>query len=213
MTDYFIRVTATYWLGKEAIAMIAEKCEKVIVYEHNDNPENVHFHMYLGSCEVSTDTLKNYFKKYGIRGGVKGAGWSFKLSRDSGCITYMSKGRLEPMFVKGFTPEEVDEFKNKWEEREPIKVNGKVQSKLTFIVKETPIQAKKRKNDLIEEMIKCLPKIHNDKIIIKTIMKVLNDNQTIFSRYTIRDYFDTIQGRVNEKSFVDKMEIFCAYNR
>lgn len=213
MTDYFCRISVPYDKFSPVVSLVSEKCERMIIYEHDDNPDNIHIHFYLQACEVSTDTLKNYCKRFGINGGNKGAGWSFKLSRDTGCINYMTKGKYDPKFVKGFTDDEVTEFKNKWEIREPIKVNGKVQSKLTFIVKETPIQAKKRKNDLIEEMIRILPEIHNDKIIIKTIINVLNDNQTIFSRYTIRDYFDTIQGRVNYKGFVDKMEIFCAYNR
>lgn len=213
MSDYFCRIRVPYEKFSPVASLMSEKCERLIIYEHNDDPNNIHIHFYIQACQVSTDTLKNYCKRHGITGGKKGSNWSFKLARDTGCIKYMTKGKYEPKFVKGFTDDEVAEHKSLWEDREPIIVNGKVQSKLTFVVKETPLQAKKRKNDLVEEMIKCLPKIRSDKMIIQTIIKVLNDNQTIFSRYTIRDYFDTIQGRVNEKAFVDKMEIFCAYNR
>jgi len=210
MTDYFCRMTAPFATQTEAITMIAEKCVKVLVYEHNEETSRIHIHMYLVGCQVSTDTLKNYFKRSGFKGGNKD--WSFKLSRDDGCITYMTKGIYDPSFVKGYSDEELAEYKARWEHRNPV-IKGKVQSKLTFVVKETQAQSKKRKNDLLEEMIKLLPEHTSDDIIVNTIIKVLNANQTIFSRYSVRDYYDTIKGRVDTQRFVDTMILFCAYNR
>lgn len=168
--------------------------------------------MYIEKCTVSTDTIKNYCKRSGIDGGVRGSGWSFKSATDTGCITYMSKGNLEPSFVKGFTQEEIVSYRDSWVERTG-KTSAKYQTKLQYIVKESPIEAKKRKNDLIKEMINELGahkktvnlEYYVDETIVRAIIKVLNDNNVIFGRYTIRDYYDTICSRKYTDSFVDSM--------
>lgn len=211
--DLFGRITVPYSVFEPVLKSFEEVSEKLVIYEHNDDPANAHIHFYIKSCKVSTDTLKNYCKRHSISGGSRGSGWSFKSARDDGCITYMSKGRLTPSFVKGYTDEELEVFKSKWQPKQ----TSKYQTKLQYIVKESPSEAKKRKNDLVQEMIIELNghkpvnlEYYVDEAIVRVIIKILNDNNVIFGRYTIRDYYDTICSRSYTEQFVQSMIKFMS---
>lgn len=119
MSNLFCRIRVPYDQFRPVAERLAHKCDKMIIYEHNERPTNIHIHFYIQACQVSTDTIKNYCKKCGISGGPQGAGWSFKSDADAGCITYMTKGKLEPVYVKGFTQTETDEYKDRWVDRTP----------------------------------------------------------------------------------------------
>jgi len=199
----FARIRAPYEDVKVAIQEICGKCEKLIVFEHNERSDNIHIHFLMEGNTVSTDTLKNIFKRNGFNGGERGVNWSFVSATDRGCITYMSKGTLEPVFCKGYETEEVSGLKNSWEER---RKTAKYQTRLQYVTKETASEAKKRKNDLVQEMIL---QIENQEQIVKIIIQVLNSNNVIFGRYTVRDYFDTIMSRKFTTTFVDSMNRFC----
>lgn len=115
-SDLFVRIKSPYDVLIPIMSRIHACCEKVIVYEHNEKSSNIHVHMYLVQCDKSTDTLKNYIRK--VCDSSKGNQfWSFKTAQDAGCITYMSKGKLDPVDVKGFTQEEIDTYKSSWEDR------------------------------------------------------------------------------------------------
>lgn len=213
MGDLFCRVRVPYANVTGAVEAIAEKCDKIVVYEHNERQDNIHIHLYLQRCQVSTDTVKNYFKKCGFNAGPKGTGWSFTKATDIGCITYMSKGKLDPCYVKGFTQDEIDECKDRWVERTSETSGKKYQTRLQYIVHETPSQAKKRKNDYVEEMRLELQSHHKatnleyfvDEHIVEVIIRILNRNHVVFSRYTIRDYYDTLCARQYTDQFVQSM--------
>lgn len=115
--NLFCRITCSYVTFTPVVQLIETKCDKLVIYEHNANINNIHIHLYIEECTVSTDTLKNYCKRFGITGGIRGSGWSFKTATDTGCITYMSKGNLEPSFIKGFTQEEIVSYRDSWVER------------------------------------------------------------------------------------------------
>lgn len=113
----FARVRASYTSVREAFNQIAIKCERIIVYEHNERADNVHIHFLIEGNQVSTDTIKNYFKRLGFEPGDNGCNWSFVRATDRGCITYMSKGTLEPVFIKGYDQEELTSLKTAWVDR------------------------------------------------------------------------------------------------
>lgn len=197
-------------LIKSACDKMMNVCESLIAYEHSEKADNIHVHLLLLKCQVSTDTLKNYIKSSGPvppRAGNKF--WSFKTCDNDlkTPITYMSKGKLDPFIVKGFTQEEINDCKDRWVARAP---ETSRQGQIQFVVKETPAEAKKRKNDLINEMLEDKT-IHSTESIVRRIVTVLNKNNVIFGRYTVRDYFDTIMARSHTKTFINAMENFVGY--
>ena len=122
--DLFCRITCSYNAFNPVVELLEPKCDKLVIYEHNADTDNVHIHMYIEKCTVSTDTIKNYCKRFGINGGTRGTGWSFKSATDTGCIVYMSKGNLEPLYVKGFTTDEITSYREAWQPKKSI-VTGK----------------------------------------------------------------------------------------
>lgn len=219
--EYFARITLPYEDVKEACRQVAEETSHLVIYQHDADEETArtHIHFYV-VWKASTDTLKNRFKQYIPQGSKGNSLWEFKTEYKDydtkqlrkvtpNCITYMSKGELDPVFVKGFTQEQIDEYKSHWVER-PKK--SSYQTKLQYICKETAGEAKKRKNDYINEMVTELSghepvnlEYHADEAIVKAIIKVLNDNNVVFSRYTIRDYYDTICSRKYTDKFINSI--------
>lgn len=205
--NLFCRVTASFEQSSEALHLIMEKAEKLIVYEHNERSDNVHIHFYLENCTVSTDTLKNYFKRTGIDGGVKGERWSFKQARDTGCIAYMTKGKLDPVLNQGFDESQLSEFKNLGYDGKSMKK----QTKLTqYVVRESQVQSKARQSEMIEEVLSMME--HKTRYSAREVIELIRQvvivkHKTICGRYKIRDYYDVIMARKEPESFVQA----CAY--
>lgn len=138
MTDYAIRITRSFIELGNSIEAIADKCKKVVLYEHEGS--RTHCHLLLVECKVSTDTLKNYFKK--TLGVVDKADWSFKVCTEfyNRYITYMSKGKYMYKYQKGFEESFLEEKRNEWVEK---------------VVVESPTATKKVKKEywrIIEEV-------------------------------------------------------------
>lgn len=96
-------------------------CEKAIFYEHSDNVSRVHCHGILWGCNVSDDTFKNWIKETLGLTPVANE-WSFKQTYgkgknkqriDDGYIAYMSKGKYDPIYLRGYSLDVVAEMKSK----------------------------------------------------------------------------------------------------
>lgn len=208
--SYFVRVRMTAHDMRYAFDKFSNVCENLVAYEHSDNAENIHCHLMLINCQVSTDSLKNYIRSCGNvppRAGNKF--WSFKTCSDDldTPIVYMSKGKYDPCYNKSFSPEYLEEQKCKWITKPTL-----TQTKIQYVVKENPAQAKKRKNDLIADMLHKIEN-NNTEHILRVIVQVLNDNETIFGRYTVRDYYDTICARRFTEKFIDSMHKLISFDR
>jgi len=208
----FCRVSRSYTEVAEVITLLTAKCDAIVVYEHVSDLEvsRTHVHFYIEDCKITVEGIKKMFRK--VCGDLTRSDWAFNSKDvDRNCITYMSKGELEPVYNRGGI--QTDYYKDLWEERPK-----KQQAKLQFLVKETAGEAKKRKNDLIAEMI-LLINDKNEKVtyesddekIVRCIIKILNDNKIVFSRYTIRDYYDTISSRIDPSKFMVTMLQFVQY--
>lgn len=99
-----------------------DRFDRAVVYQHNADEEVSRTHVHaLVETDVTTDTMKNHLQKIlGYR--LPASDWSFvsKLKRlpvEDKFITYMSKGKLEPVYTKGFTAEEIERYKSDWIER------------------------------------------------------------------------------------------------
>lgn len=129
--DYAVRITRTYDELGDSVKSIAQKCKQVIVYQHEGS--RLHCHLLLVECKVSTDTLKNYFKK--TLGVVDKSDWSFKVCNEftNKYITYMSKGKYKPSFVKGFEENFIEERQKEWVEKKAATiVAAKKKSKVEY---------------------------------------------------------------------------------
>lgn len=217
--NYACRIDLPFSTFKSAIDLISEKCERLVVYEHSENDLNIHCHYLLIGCSISTDSIKNYVKRAGCPVQKGNQFWSFKtqykpygedkdIPVTSTFITYMSKGHLEPSYVKGFTQEEIDTYKNEWK---PITRSSQPTLK-QYIVKESASQSKLRQHEMINEVVRRI-KITEDysaESIIKHIRQVvIVENKTICGRYKIRDYFDTIKSVVTPETWLSGMVQFC----
>lgn len=96
---------------------LSKHSDKLVVYEHQAS--QVHVHGLVINCKVSTDTLKNWIRKVlGIKVYDKSK-WSFKTEYqgqpvNAQFITYMSKGKLDPVFNHNVQPSDIDAYRNAW---------------------------------------------------------------------------------------------------
>ena len=107
--DIFARISEPYQTLEGVLQSLANDCEKLVVYEHAGT--RVHVHFYAVGMRIKTDALKVRIKKHLNVTVYDKTRWSFKTASDGGCITYMSKGHLDPVFVKGFSQDEIAECK------------------------------------------------------------------------------------------------------
>jgi len=217
MPPIFIRLTREWTVLKDFVEGLA--CSRIAAYEHEADEEvkRTHVHFYIEDYPNTIEGFKKSLKKHLDTTTYDRSDWSFKsLNKDgspvnSSSITYMSKGTLQPVFVKGFTQEQLNTFMEQWVERP----QRSYQTKLAFVTRETPSEAKKRKNDLVAEMILLLNEMkpkdtgnlkwHSSRTTVEAIIRVLNNNHVIFGRYQVRDYYDTIHARTNTEGFVDAL--------
>lgn len=208
MSHLFVRVRMTANQILPIMPKILNVCSQVIAYEHAEKRENIHIHMILIDCQVSTDTLKNYIRKTGLVpvGDSKQKGnafWSFKSAYEPlGAMTYMSKGKHEPFVNKGFTQEVIDECKGKWEERSP----------------ETSTSVKKPSGptqyEMAMEVVDLLGPRNDDRHtielyteIVKLSIKVHHKYRKGFCEYSLRKVVHTAYTRyeVGKTQFVEKL--------
>lgn len=100
----------------------SNECESIIAYEHEKDSKvkKTHCHILMMGCSVKDEAFKRRFKKL-YKTERKGNDlWSWEHKEhpnpDIYLITYMSKGKLAPVFVKNFSPALVDELRLKWVE-------------------------------------------------------------------------------------------------
>jgi len=118
-----VRVSLDYVsLGSEVVTKIAAACERLVIYEHEADEEinRTHTHWLVVNPTVTDETIKNWIGRHKGKGN---SFWSFKTTYtvkgveypvDFKFITYMSKGVLHPQFVKGFTEEQIEEYRKAW---------------------------------------------------------------------------------------------------
>lgn len=129
MFNFAVRITLPFSDVSGAVRSWAMKADKLLCYEHTDT-DTLHCHLLMLNTSVDAEALKVIAKKVGVDG--KGNQfWSFKTkSKRTGpvseltagrYITYMSKGRFDPKYVKDFDQEYLLDMKAAWEDNaEPI---------------------------------------------------------------------------------------------
>lgn len=122
--NFAVRITKPFSDLSGTVRQWAMKADKLLCYEH-DNTDKLHCHLLMLNVSVDAERLKQISKESGVTG--KGNEfWSFKTkSKKTGSvsaetaeryITYMSKGRYDPKYVKGYEPDYVQHCKESWEQ-------------------------------------------------------------------------------------------------
>jgi len=189
-----------------ALEKISECSERFVAYEHSERVENTHVHFLAVGPTISTDTMKNYIRK--LIGSVERTAWSFKLASDVNCITYMSKGKLDPVLVKKFTEEEIEQYKMKWVEKGPTgkKVSDKPTAyAIALEVHETIHQP--RKKTLDDYVTNMTNELHDYEEYCKQAIKLHHKYRVPFSFFSIDKVVHTAFTMRSEhrESFVRKL--------
>lgn len=141
--NYAPRISMDYESTKDAIAKWAERCAKIIVYAHEPDSgcNRPHIHIYIEGVSIKEEQLKRMWKasvSHNVEGGNKYWSWEHKKWKEAHpnqdyndtMITYMSKGELRPVFVKGFPAELVEERRQQWIKPTPKSVKPSHESSM-----------------------------------------------------------------------------------
>lgn len=123
--DYAIRVTMTTDTDVSGIIRyISDRSDVVVVCEHNpatNTGNKPHIHIHVQGCTTATKTLLGKFTELRVPKGQAGRSVKTTYGKDpdakpvdTGNITYISKGRLEPVFLKGVSIDEYYILRSNW---------------------------------------------------------------------------------------------------
>lgn len=217
--DIFARITVSYDDLAGFIEKFSDDCDKLIVYEHEGTRTHIHF--YAVSCRIKTDAIKTRIKKYLHVTEWNKSNWSFKSADDSGCIVYMSKGRLDPRYVKGFTQDEIEGYKGRWTERVPEtslpKKSGPTQYDMSMEVYDKIVSklGSKTRLEHTDDGIQLAPngmsKTDSElyRMMANEAMNVLHKYRKGFDSHSIQKVIVPAWTKFNQcrSSFVDMLEI------
>lgn len=131
-TNYAIRVTRAYQDVEPAVVACALLADKVLAYEHvGTATEKVHIHLLLIGVRCDKKTLQKKMNERLKHKLIGNGDWSFKTKdknygdvEDSvKYITYMTKGKHDAKYNKGYTDEELATAKALWVE--PVRQKSK----------------------------------------------------------------------------------------
>lgn len=212
-----IRVSRPYEELKDFVQKLSDACEVCVVFEHetDETISRTHIHAYVEGPQVSTDTMKNWVKKALKVTTFPKTDWSFTEARDRGFITYLTKGKLDPLFYKGVSQDDISSLKDAW-----VLLEAMPKKKTQYILKqENPAQQKMRQTEMVDEIRRRIntykgeePEGKYDPFRVVDIIKdvVIIQNKTVCGRYKFRDYYDTVMAQ-ESPFFKNQMINFCAY--
>jgi len=126
--NYAPRLSLSYDDLSGVVAAFAKVCDELIVYEHeaDEKVKKTHIHLLIIRSQVKDEALRRLAQK--TRSDIRMSGnefwkWAVKEEHKSSLcsdpysfITYMSKGKLAPKYVKNISGSKVEEYRSKWVE-------------------------------------------------------------------------------------------------
>lgn len=204
----FVRLSYSYDQLSQFWDRLENSVEVLVVYEHNTGLKNVHCHVYVTKCKVSTDTLKGWIKKF--IPDVPKTHWSFKSSKsmviDEGCITYMSKGKLEPVRANKIGLERIAELKAKWVQ--PADTKREVKGSKVITAYDMAVEVYNKVSGIKVNDTGDYSEYFDDyKRYVKEAMAVHHKYRKAFCEYSLRKVVQTAysMSRGGSESIVDKM--------
>lgn len=122
--DYAVRLTPSEETDLSgAFKYIVEHCVSAVVVEHslaNGAGKELHYHIHVEGLSISDTSLNRSLTRYKVPSGNSGRSVKTKYDKDNpkpidrGNITYISKGRLEPVILHGVTIDEYNNLRSQW---------------------------------------------------------------------------------------------------
>lgn len=115
--NLFIRISHPWETVKMFIDKIEGKCNSVAVYQHDadEDVSRTHCHMVLKGIQVCRKQVLNIMKSsLQMEGNADFAAKACDESQQP--FIYMSKGKLDPVFLKEYSAEQALDWKNLWVE-------------------------------------------------------------------------------------------------
>lgn len=115
---FAVRITRDFQSLKSFFDRVVLHPQSVcVVFQHDADEEvsRTHVHAMISMNVGSSDTLKRWIKQ--VVGHVDRYDWAFPLCKDEDrYVTYMSKGKLEPLVCHGIEYEKVIALRSEWKE-------------------------------------------------------------------------------------------------
>lgn len=199
MSDFAFRISVAY--DDVELDGLFDICDKVIIYQHNadSSVKRTHIHGLCLGCTRKEDTVRNKF----FKGKYE---YSMKTKVDDKFITYMAKGQLSPVYVKGFDTSFVELRKSEW-------VDHKVVT--TDITNDKSV--KKTKKELLRIMLETYDEqwktvdkkqsMHYMSVtsVLRHIRKILIENNEVIGMYKVMDYYDSFMMYGNEDGWMEML--------
>lgn len=198
--NYAPRISLPYNDMSGVIQVWSRYCDKMAVYEHEADKKvsTTHIHLIMLGCTYKTpEALKRKFFNITNRTDLSGNSlwrWmpeddDYQGEPDVSFIKYMSKGSLEPKFLKNISQEECDYWKAKWEQ-------FTAPSKQTLLQTKDP--KKLTKYDICQHVFNRIkeqnPGIATenipDELWFRSIRKVLIEHRQPLGLYKVVDIYD-----------------------
>jgi len=138
MPHYAVRITYSYEDIKSVIHRWAMECDKMAVFEHiGSKKKKKHIHIAIYNSRVLSKTLRSQGQKQTHLSLAGNGNCSMKAweptedHREDIYMYYMTKGKHNASYLKGYTQEDVEIWKSKWVEP-PEKVEKLSQVKQVY---------------------------------------------------------------------------------
>ena len=202
----FVRISFPFDRIKTALEKVSEQSTAMVVYEHNDKVDNVHVHCLVVDPKISTDTMKNYIRK--VVGKVEKTQWSFKKAEDFSCITYMSKGKLEPVYCVNVPVDEIARLKSLWVNKERSELRKSAKPTQYDLALELYQTLHKSKNTLEEYVGYYTEEVKRYDEYCTLAVKLHHKYKISFSFFSIDKVIHTAYTMCaeNRKTFVQKLQ-------
>lgn len=115
-----VRITLPFSDLSGTVRAWALKADKLLCYEHvGEKTSKPHCHLLLLGVACNKERLKQVAKESGLAGGGNEF-WSFKTAKQEAerYIVYMSKGKFDAVYNKGYEPDYLQMCKDAWEKGE-----------------------------------------------------------------------------------------------
>lgn len=193
---------------------VADKCEKLIVYRHpKEEAEREHIH---GLCYNTTLSEKVFREWCNRKLKLEKSNKSYSVGTTFGknikisdltyitYITYMSKGKHDPLYVKGFPDEDIAELKHQWNDPKPKNevVYPTVERKQKMTQWAVGHEAEARYLEIpgYDERDEV-----DWKHMIQLVIDVLNENKILAHEFTVMHIVQDIQSRLSPEKFVNRI--------
>lgn len=212
--NYTVRITLSYQDLSGVVARWADKCQRCICYEHEADEEirQTHVHMILEGSTVQDEALKRSSKLSGKGNEF----WSWKQYDGSRTfVTYMTKGKYAPKFLKNYSPAEVEEARKAWSE--PT-ARHSTKSRQTSLEENSP-KTKLTKHGIIARVVQAILTTDNvleanearraavltdisDERLLKVIRHVLIEEKQVLGLYKVMDLYDAFVMYYQKEKFL-----------